>query len=789
MDWPLFAASGWIWAKEKKPDDGTPHIWHFRKAISIDKVPSTAVVRLSADSRYRFFVNGVSVSFGPCKGDGQVWHYEEIDIAPYLVEGTNVIAAVVLRYSLIEKGNNSIWRTATPGLYMEGEMEYDDLIVHLKTDSTWLCRCAEEIAIVAEDPRMNYLHHLERAQGNIDTHNWMSAEYDDVGWHETREYNNIQLHKGISPAALLPRPIPPMLETPRLFSGVFQVLKTTIPVENWNDLLHDINGVEIPANSEHIIEINAGAYATGFIRLSLYGGKDSEIQILTSEGYAYPQTESINEPQKMVLKGDRTDSIRGQLVGFTDIYRVAGCGTKVSHEVYEPFWFRAFRFIKLHIKTLSESLVITSFNYRETRYPLEVKTTVESSWSELQPIWDISLRTLKFCMHETYEDCPFYEQLQYIMDARSQILYTYAISADDRMARRTMEDIHRSLRADGLTNCCWPTVAANIIPGFSLYYIMMINDHMMYFGDRELVQKFLPTVDAILNFFDRNRDERGLVDKIGGLLGEKYWSFIDWTPEWRETSGVPDAILEGPITMESLLYAYALDRAAELAVFVNKPEQAADYLKRAYSMKSAVNARCLGENGLYCDGPGVEKYSQHTQVWAVLSETAREDSWSHLMRRALDDAHLAKCSVAMAFYLFRALEKSGLYDETLELWNPWRQMIADNLTTCVEDSVNARSDCHAWGALMLYEAPSALLGIKPTQPGYMAAEIRPQCFFEVDRVSGSAITPHGSIQISWEKTPDGIKLDVKAPDTFRAEEIQGGVYLTVKQISEEIKDA
>lgn len=62
------------------------------------------------------------------------------------------------------------------------------------------------------------------------------------------------------------------------------------------------------------------------------------------------------------------------------------------------------------------------------------------------------------------------------------------------------------------------TVKSNVIPAFSIYYLLMVHDHMMYFGDKALVKRHLPAIDGILGFFDRNLSEQGLVGKSGGPI-------------------------------------------------------------------------------------------------------------------------------------------------------------------------------------------------------------------------------------------------------------------------------
>jgi len=70
-------------------------VYHFRKTFNLDKAPDQLVIHVSADNRYNLFVNGTRVCYGPAKGDLKTYKYDEIDIAPFLKPGKNVLAVVV----------------------------------------------------------------------------------------------------------------------------------------------------------------------------------------------------------------------------------------------------------------------------------------------------------------------------------------------------------------------------------------------------------------------------------------------------------------------------------------------------------------------------------------------------------------------------------------------------------------------------------------------------------------------------------------------------------------------
>ena len=70
-------------------------VFLFRNKFDLEDVPKEFKIYVSADNRYRLFVNGEEVSFGPARGSLQYWSYETLDISKYLKKGNNVISAEV----------------------------------------------------------------------------------------------------------------------------------------------------------------------------------------------------------------------------------------------------------------------------------------------------------------------------------------------------------------------------------------------------------------------------------------------------------------------------------------------------------------------------------------------------------------------------------------------------------------------------------------------------------------------------------------------------------------------
>jgi alpha-L-rhamnosidase len=547
----------------------------------------------------------------------------------------------------------------------------------------------------------------------------------------------------LEPWKLAKRPIPPLPEIPTDMNSAV-CSKGCIDKSTWETFVRGVP-VSIPAERTVVVELEAIELTTGFLRLEFDSSSTTKIRVMCSESYETPMARG--GPGAKRQKNDRTDHINGKLYGPSDFYT-----SKPGKNVFEPFWFRAFRYIQLEVSTSNAPATLLSFQYRKTQYPLDIGTTIQAS-PELENMWQISLNTLKNCMHETYEDCPFYEQNQFIMDSRLQMLFTYQISTDDRLARKTMQEFYASRREDGLLEAQFPNSGRCVnIPQFSLFWILMIHDHMMYFGDQKLVRRYLGTVDGILDHFDVRLNEISLV----GQFEEEMWPFVDWVAEWHgntglHSMGIPRAYWSGAATYNSLIYAFVLQHAADLCDFVHRPDTASEYRRRSRSIIEAVNAHCF-DGELYSDGPDSQDRSQHPQIFAVLSGAIQGEAAANLMRRTILDSLLPRCSYALSFYLLRAAAQAGVYEELFPyLVAPWRKMMSQNLTTWAEDDVMFRSDCHGWSASPINEIVSKIFGLSPASAAYRSLKIEPAFSILPPHAEGDFVTKDGKISLSWDE--------------------------------------
>ena len=740
----------WIQPQARRVDESISietayfkHILHIADAAAI-----IAPIRISAASRYCLYVNGYAVTDGPCKGAEWYQFCEELDIAPYLHNGDNVLAVkVVAFHSLLNRKNSQenwgpcsvMTESSGPLLLVDGGVATADgkRVSFSTIDTDWFCRTDDAVSwqICREASLAGC---TEIVRGDKLPHGWTETPSLEDGFIPAKPYRQNECFYGEFTRLLLyKRPIPLLTrnELPPL---------TALP--NTGNLLFDAEGKAVcESNQTYTIVLEAPQLTTSYISLPCEGGKGSTITLTYSEGYAKC------DAQNRTYKEHRKDTT-GIFSGMYDVYQPSG-----QNETYAPFWFRTFLLMRIEVTTGAEPLTLHLPTLMETRYPLEDKITIASAQDWVKPVWDISLRTLQLCMHETYEDCPYYEQLQYIMDTRLQMLFTYAVSNDTRMATRTIHDFHSSILPEGICQSRFPSIYSQVIPTFSLHWVLMVHDYVEETGDIEFVRPYRASIERVFEWFGRQKNELGLVSNLF------YWDFADWADEWE--AGIPNAVANGGAgTINNLCYAYTMQTIAPLFAKLGFSELCTHYANEAETIKTAVMQHCWNnDRQLLREGPAFEEYSQHAQIWGVLCGLFEGETANRLMKTVLTDKSLVQCSFVMQFYMFRALEAAGAYAETETLWNMWRSLLNEGLTTIPEiPGAYTRSDCHAWGALMLYEFPRKALGVTPLVPGYDKIQIKPIATY-LQNASGVVPTPHGAVTIDWTVTGNTFDLRVETP--------------------------
>jgi len=353
-------------------------------------------------------------------------------------------------------------------------------------------------------------------------------------------------------------------------------------------------------------------------------------------------------------------------------------------------------------------------------------------------------------------DTPYWEQLQYIGDTRIQSLISLYVAGDDRLMRQAIEHFDYSRIPEGLTASRYPSALTQIIPPFSLIYVAMVHDYFMHRDDPAFVRARLAGVRGILDWYGRHVDSTGMLGPM------PYWNYVDWTSPWDR--GVPPGADNGHSTTISLLYAYALQRAAELEAGIGMRGAAADYISRAEAVRASVRARAWdSRRGLFRDAPDTSAYSQQTNVLAILADAAPAAAQNALMERVLTDTTLTQASYYFSFYVLEALRKAGLGDRYIERLAPWQAMLKLGLTSVPENPEPTRSDTHAWSAHPNYGLLATVLGVCPSSPGFRTVSIAP-ALGPLRRAEGRVPHPLGDIDVQLVREGTrGLRAEVTLP--------------------------
>ena len=684
----IFSKSRWIWLSESKVNQYADFFTEF--FCMSDRV----ILRISADTNYALYINGRFIYSGQYPDYPNYKIYDEIPIGEYCCIGKNILA--ILGWSAGE--DSSTYRKEQAGVLFEivcGEtiLAYSGEHIFVREDR---CYRSGDVEKISPQIGFSFLYDATREDHWINgggegfsyslvvQKNCKMYPRPDARLQYKKDYRAVLhsqgevLYKGKAETAA------------QTVSEVFLRYKALDKMGNAfeeNPLLPFEGGWRLKSTSDGLYAVaDMGEEVSGYVCLDIEVADDTEIIVAFGEHLLDSRVRSY---------------IDGRNFAFT--YRACK-GRNV--------WCGNLRRLGLrYIQIYCECKEVVLYDCRVLRTEREVRQqSVDIRDGLFRCIFENGVRTLKNCMHEHYEDCPWREQSLYGMDSRNQMLFGYYVFHNDGYAQSNLRLMAEGLRDDGLLDLCFPARIGVTIPSFSLYYVFALAENYRHTGNSGFAEKIFPVAQKIMESFERRRDQLGLIPVFSET---GYWNFY----EWKE--GLDGGLIfrdkELPLRYDcclNLLYLYAIQQMSWLCNSLGKQDI---YGGKAAELKSAV-IKTFYDSGRQAfaaeNERGIKRiYAQLPQALALMTECFSEAEQS-LILCLTERRDLITLSLSNKVWAYDALlqkDRRKYLGFVLEdMKRIFGAMVLCGDTTLYEtesgpnDFYRAGSLCHGWSAVPCY---------------------------------------------------------------------------------------
>jgi len=670
----------WIWLEH--PFEMRECYARFRRTFDLAAIPSGAKLRITADSRYRLYVNGRFAGYGPARSYPHRMVVDEIEVSGFLQKGANILAVMVYQpgyshFGYVHRAAAGLWLTLR--LRREGE---------ISTDRQW--KASRDASFAERVRRISIYGAGQEIRSMSSDGDWTAIEFDDSNWSSAR----IQGCFGQAPwTDFEARAIPAstqqsdqmeFIEAYMAPAGTFQVTDDPhrFVIERYRHRRpHDFDG---QGETPFVLGAQSLLLCHGLPHSRM---GSAEVRIENARGGEWVMLTYFEKGQRgkwMLSDPDDYGQLR-----MTDAYQLAEGTNRLT-----SFTPRGGRYVMV---TLAGDLVdglSVSAEFRTRQYRLEFKSRADVGDDRLAEILAMCERTVQACTDDVTVNCPWREQAAWLGDGVIIGRIIAERCGDPRLLRRTLELAIDGQYPDGLVPGVVPSEAhSQLVLEYNFAWIEGVAAYAAIAADRRWTKGCWPVARDILNRFAEDRDDAGLIHSQPG----RRW-LLDWA----------DLPREEPSALYNMRYLYAMQLGRRLAT-IARDAQAVEQIDSWISGTSTAIRKTFHRDGNWFDCEDGTSRSQHLVTFLVLTELVEGEEASALLdeavarslnRRAANSMVLA--SPYMHYYLFEALAKHYREQDIREIvvrrWGKWLE--AGSPTTWENWQVDFPdgSECHARSA-------------------------------------------------------------------------------------------